>query len=699
MMKQNLRLFFLTLLCAVFSTAWGETIESNFTDKDLTVGDNELEWTSDRNATGFENANSARGVQFGAGIGAFNLTSNTLLTNITKVEILCSTNGNSNDNSISVQVGSTSFTCEGSATYLMPKGNNMNVIFEGSATTGRICISCYDQNRSIYIKNITVTYSSGSSITVNPTSVNLTSGENSGTIPVTYNEVDKEDAEVAYFESDGTTAATYDWIVCEFDSDGNIEYLVESNTGEARTAYLKVYGLDADANDVYSDLITITQAAPATLTITPNDKVGISASVESGAAVPAGTTISLSLNVDENYELKSLSVIKEDNTAVDLTENEDHSFTFTMPQSNVTVSCLVYPNNLVRSKKYVKVTSQDELTSGTYLIVYEDGNIAFNGGLETLDAVGNSVAVTITNNEIARSNTINAATFTYDATNKTLRSYSGYYIGQTSDANGLASSTTTSYVNNISFENGNANIVSGSAYLRYNSASNQERFRYYKSGSYTGQKAIQLYKLVDIDAIDVEISPAQYASLYYATLNLKVPAGVTATTYTLTAENTPAVSTTYNENDVIPAGEGVILQGDENIYQFDIIPSTTATKDAANKLKGCDTAEMTTGPGGEDSGYLFYVLSVYNGANPGFYYGDDNGVAFTCAPHKVYLPVPIEGGNPSSSFTFDDMNGINEAIATKTTNEGVYTISGVKVDGNKLQKGLYIINGKKVIIK
>ena len=42
--------------------------------------------------------------------------------------------------------------------------------------------------------------------------------------------------------------------------------------------------------------------------------------------------------------------------------------------------------------------------------------------------------------------------------------------------------------------NGNANIVgAGGAYLRYNATSGQYRFRYYKSSTYSSQKAIALY--------------------------------------------------------------------------------------------------------------------------------------------------------------------------------------------------------------
>ena len=79
-----------------------------------------------------------------------------------------------------------------------------------------------------------------------------------------------------------------------------------------------------------------------------------------------------------------------------------------------------------------------------------------------------------------------------------IKSASKYYIGQTSDANGLKANKTTTYSNTISFnKDGTVNIVSGEAYLRYNASSGQYRFRYYKSSSYTGQKAICLYKLVE----------------------------------------------------------------------------------------------------------------------------------------------------------------------------------------------------------
>ena len=144
---------------------------------------------------------------------------------------------------------------------------------------------------------------------------------------------------------------------------------------------------------------------------------------------------------------------------------------------------------------YVKVTADADLTSGTYLIVYEEGGLAFNGGLEVLDAAQNTIAVTIADDKIASSADVDAATFTIDMTAGTILSASGSYIGRTGDSNGLTYGA-DAMTNTISIDNdGNAVIVaSGGAYLRYNASSGQERFRYFKSSTYTGQKAIALYK-------------------------------------------------------------------------------------------------------------------------------------------------------------------------------------------------------------
>ena len=146
---------------------------------------------------------------------------------------------------------------------------------------------------------------------------------------------------------------------------------------------------------------------------------------------------------------------------------------------------------------YEKVTSAPSDWSGQYLIVYETGKVAFDGSRTTLDAVSNTQTVTIKDNKITIDTDI-YFTITKSGDKYTIKSASGYFIGQTSNANGLTSNASTTYANTLSLNNsGNVNFVSGGAYLRYNAASNQKRFRYYKSSTYTAQEAIQLYRLVE----------------------------------------------------------------------------------------------------------------------------------------------------------------------------------------------------------
>ena len=145
---------------------------------------------------------------------------------------------------------------------------------------------------------------------------------------------------------------------------------------------------------------------------------------------------------------------------------------------------------------YEKVTSTADITDGKYLIVYEAGNVAFNAGLTSFDAVNNTIAITKDNGRIpVTANTTNAQ-FTINVTDKTIKSSLGYYIGRTSSSNGLNASTSTKYTNTISIDSSGNVIIKCQAgtYLRFNSASNQNRFRYYGSG----QQAIQLYKLIEV---------------------------------------------------------------------------------------------------------------------------------------------------------------------------------------------------------
>ena len=120
----------------------------------------------------------------------------------------------------------------------------------GNVALGNIALATY------------VAPSTEPSIDLGDTEINVSAAGTDGVIIVGYNNITNIKAEVRFFEADGTTPANYDhnWVETEINQINNLVYVIDENTSsEARTAYLKIYALDDESNDVYSDLITINQ--------------------------------------------------------------------------------------------------------------------------------------------------------------------------------------------------------------------------------------------------------------------------------------------------------------------------------------------------------------------------------------------------------------------------------------------------------
>ena len=186
-------------------------------------------------------------------------------------------------------------------------------------------------------------------------------------------------------------------------------------------------------------------------------------------------------------------------TGADMSSAGQQTITVTYTEGGETATktytITVSPSGQQIEYYYEKVTATNDLIDGgTYLIVCETSNVAFNGSLGTLDAVNDYISISISNNEIAATNAIDAASFIISeyGDGYSIKSASGKYIGRSANSNGLNTATSlgADYENAISFTDGNAVITGkGGCTLRFNSASNQMRFRYYTSG----QNAIQLY--------------------------------------------------------------------------------------------------------------------------------------------------------------------------------------------------------------
>ena len=144
---------------------------------------------------------------------------------------------------------------------------------------------------------------------------------------------------------------------------------------------------------------------------------------------------------------------------------------------------------------YKKVTQAPEDWSGTYLIVSEGDEAAFDSSLTEIDVSNNYKTVKIAEGTIKTTETIAFTIEKMADGNYSIKGANGKYIYQTSDANGLKTGAKAT-ANTIALNaDGTVDIVSGGAHLRFNKNSDQMRFRYFKSATYTRQQAITLYKL------------------------------------------------------------------------------------------------------------------------------------------------------------------------------------------------------------
>ena len=226
------------------------------------------------------------------------------------------------------------------------------------------------------------------------------------------------------------------------------------------------------------------------------------------AGVPRVTVLADNLSVDASGSLRfwvsifpvtltGLTVIVETDQATYFKAYNELTTTFKQNARNKLGVNMADATKATNEQNYVKVTAGLTDWTGDYLIVNEGESVAFNGGLTTLDAVNNAISVSIDHGMITKNVATDAARFIIAKSGNgySIKSASGMYIGYASNSNGLTAGNQIQ-TNQISYGSSCVDVIgSGGAYLRYNDAKDQKRFRYYKSGSYSGQQPIQFYKL------------------------------------------------------------------------------------------------------------------------------------------------------------------------------------------------------------
>lgn len=199
-----------------------------------------------------------------------------------------------------------------------------------------------------------------------------------------------------------------------------------------------------------------------------------------------------------------------------------------------------------------------------------------------------------------------------------------------------------------------------------------------------------------------KITEAGYGT-YYSSKAYTMPEGVKGYTITGNEGTSLVMKEAYAAGDVVPAKTALVVEGAANKY-YTLVAESTDLTPADNKLHGSDEAE-TTYVDGTDVKY--YKLSYNNeGNNLGFYWGSENGAAFINGAHKAYLALDSETLlSQSRGFSLADLahgvtTGINTTVKSATQSNFIYDLNGRRINSlNGAAKGVYIMNGQKVLVK
>lgn len=183
----------------------------------------------------------------------------------------------------------------------------------------------------------------------------------------------------------------------------------------------------------------------------------------------------------------------------------------------------------------------------------------------------------------------------------------------------------------------------------------------------------------------VSVSDAGFAT-YATTNNVVVPKdeNVKVMTVKVNAAGTAIELNEVKANTVIPAGTGILVKAAKGNYNF-VVTSDKGTELTYNDLKAATTDKPSDGA-------TFFALTTLSDGKVGFALVA-KGVVIPAG--KAYLSVPKASG--AKFFGLDgEATGIN-SVKTAKADGAYYTLEGVKT--TKPVKGLYIHNGKKIVVK
>ncbi|MEE1240289.1 MAG: bacterial Ig-like domain-containing protein [Bacteroidaceae bacterium] len=173
---------------------------------------------------------------------------------------------------------------------------------------------------------------------------------------------------------------------------------------------------------------------------------------------------------------------------------------------------------------------------------------------------------------------------------------------------------------------------------------------------------------------------------------------VDATVYAV-GVNDDRLILTEVESKQVPANTGVLLKSAGTEATYSVIGSAPAIEN--NLLCASVEEGQTTAADGTTEGYSFFKLSYSQaGENEklGFYWAKENGAPFVSKAGLAYLAVKTADVAAVKGFSLFDMEtGISKVSGSAAGNGVIYDLQGRRVE--RAVRGLYIVNGRKVMVK
>ena len=242
------------------------------------------------------------------------------------------------------------------------------------------------------------------------------------------------------------------------------------------------------------------------------------------------------------------------------------------------------------------------------------------------------------------------------------------------------------------------NVEKNSTYYANNTAVGTATVTLIGAGGYSGTNKALTFTITR----ELIISGAEYRYTYFASEDLALPYGITAWTYSSIDWNTGVLTPVQISH--IPANKPVILykssgyiNGTYNLTSH----AATATTDPCIYFKGTATAKDLATLKSENQTESVNAEEIYVLRGENFV----RATSGTLPAKHCYIYKPNGVGGPylsrliSSFNSGDNTTGIDDDVKNEDINEKseIYNLNGQRISNPG--KGLYIVNGKKILIK